>query len=174
MEQLTALDVVTLVLAITGTVTGVAALGWSVAIHRLTGPRIKVTLRAGWRSSSGSATVPIGSFLTIAQPQLFPDAVIAVVVNNSGRSPVHITTWWLEVGSARIGGSHEDGPLPYLLGPGEEHAWWIELSQVNDLLTIVHGAGAQVTLTGAVGLGTGGSVLSDTHDPKVVGFRRTA
>lgn len=173
-ERLTALDVITLVLAITGTVTGVAALGWSVATHYLTGPRVKVTLRAGWRSASGSATVPIASFLTISRSELFPEAVIGVVVNNSGRSPVHVTTWYLNVGSARIGGSHEDGPLPYLLGPGEEHTWWVNLNDVKILLRIVSRADKDVALAGTVGLGTGGSVQSNSYDPKVVGFQRAA
>ncbi len=114
--------------------------------------------------------VSIGSFLTISQPELFPEAVIGVVANNSGRSPVHVTTWWLNVGSARIGGSHEGHPLPYLLGPGEEHTWWVSFNDVKNLFKIVSSAGKDVALAGTVSLGTGGSVRSDSHDPKVVGF----
>jgi len=173
-KQPTPLDVVTLIIAVVGALSGVAALAWSVAAHLLTGPRVKVVLRGGWMNGTECVTVPINAFLAITPPEGFPAPVVAVHVYNSGRSPVQITTWAVSVGAATYNNATGPGndTLPCLLGPGEERMWYADRSFLITLVAMLNSGGNDVDLTGMVTLGTGRSVRSRKHDPKAIGFNR--
>lgn len=141
MGQPTALDVATLILAVIGTVTGLGSLGWLVLAHRLTGPRVKVTLRAGYDNPDGEfVTLPIDSFPTLAQPESHPRAIVVVQAKNLGRSPIQIVTWWVEVGDGDakvVAGRDPKNPLPHLLGPGEAYFGSVELTTVQNVLALL-------------------------------------
>lgn len=160
-DAVTALDIVTLVIAVLGAVTGIAALAWSIAAHVLSGPRPKVTLLDGWTNGRGYASVPFRRFSTASKPEGFEMPMVGVQVNNAGRSPVQVTAIVVTNGSARYGeigtatAMHPE--LPTLLGPGEQQTWWLDGVSVLTFLDLTDAT----TVFAQVDLGTGGSARSD-------------
>ena len=84
---MTALEVVTLVTAIVGAVTGTGALVWGVSQYLLTGPRVKVNIKEARLGMGGYVSGP-GSWRT-DDPQFF-EPMLAVEVVNHGRAPTTV------------------------------------------------------------------------------------
>lgn len=159
----TALDIVTLIIAVIGAFTGIGALAWGIAQHQLSGVRTKVDLVGGWLLSGGM--VISGPIRTVSahtdQPQGLP--VVGVRINNVGRLPVSVTQWSVRVGSTRMQSTSFYGnpDLPFRLEVGSEQTWYIEAERVVTAARAVESAFDEGSSLGAsAGLGNGKTVTS--------------
>lgn len=164
------LDLITLVVATIGAVTGVAALGWGIAQHMLSGARVRVSLVGGWFMNGGIAAGPLA---TIQRPnELLGEAVVGVVVRNVGRLPATVTVWGVKAGKLSFHSydyQQFNPTIPHRVEAGEEATWYVPASSV---VATVH-ASTEVLgdgqLTARVVLGTGKEITSKPRlDPALL------
>jgi hypothetical protein len=99
----------TFILAVIGAISGCGALAWNVRTFYLSGPKVSVTLEAGWMGRSGVTVYPIGQTSIHARADEYPGEVRTVTACNTGRQPIAITAWKVTIGKATYtlpGGPH--------------------------------------------------------------------
>jgi hypothetical protein len=169
-DGVSTLDVVTLVVAIIGALTGVASLVWAMVAHLTTGVRAAVELSCGWVTpdsflSFDPATVkqrPFGEGVT-GRP------VFGVTVRNRGRLPLVVTS--LGVGTTAVSLLRFEDPysppLPHELGVSAEATWF---APAHDLVTLLaasqHAKLPTTELQASARLGTGKSIKSRKVDAR--------
>ncbi|GAC1445135.1 MAG: hypothetical protein NVSMB55_24440 [Mycobacteriales bacterium] len=90
----TALDIITLGIAVAGLVVAMIGLTWQVLQHRLTGSVVVVELLAGALGRGGAATGPIDTFdASMFASQGFTTPILAIRGRNRGRLAVDVTGW---------------------------------------------------------------------------------
>ncbi len=163
----TALDIVTLVIAVVGAVTGIGALFWNIAEFRLTGPRVKVRIQAAMLSKPmGTAIVgPVEVWQQTSDPR-FDEQAVGIEVRNVGRFPATVQKYQVNLtGGAAFSymQSLVGPPVPHRLEPGDKETWYIELHAVAAtqaaFMTMKNGNNA--ALRASVELGTGRSIESE-------------
>jgi hypothetical protein len=167
---ISALDIITLVIAMTGAATGIAALGWGIAQHRLTGARVKVSLVGGWFYNGG---IIVGGLDTLQRPnEDLGDAVVGVLVRNVGRLPATVTIWGVRAGETSFHSDeyHYLNPaIPHRLEAGEEATWYVGSGAI---VRQAHAAGkvlGDARLGARVVLGTGDEIRAKkTYPPSVL------
>jgi hypothetical protein len=124
----------TLALAILGATLGVLNTSMAIWQWKRSGPRVTVTLRAGWQvAGNGIASYTADSFDQQPRPQTAIQAVVIVHVTNSGRSPVDVSEWWINVGTGQLGmTSRIDPAVVKMLDP-----MWVT-SNLDDILLLEH------------------------------------
>lgn len=166
-DPVSALDIVTLVVAGIGALTGIAALAWQAATFALSGGRAKVTLKVAWLSPGGGALVgEPGTWHPGRRPaEGFDLECFGVEVVNVGRLPITVTGWGVDIGKAQLGYvlAAWNPPLPHRLDVGEQATWFVEAPSVAaaaSALAEVVGGNPSVRLRANAKLGTGKSVTS--------------
>lgn len=163
---MSAVEVITLVIAIVGVVLAAASLSWQAATFVLSGHRVRVSLRYGAirREPLGRAirtTAPLtvdAAHARMMAEQGFTEPVLVALVRNVGRMAVSIER--VEAGFddgwsfSRLE-DPENAPLPYRLEPGASEAWHVE---AEPLQMVVDADGQPRRARMTVALGTG-SVL---------------
>jgi hypothetical protein len=167
---MTAIQIITLVVALVGAATGIASLVWAIASHQLSGSRVKVRLVGGWMGQAGLVSAPIEGFKRFDQPSAeYPVAVVGVQANNVGRLPVAVTSWGIGIGPARLGfvQAPVNNPLPHVLGVGEEATWFAaEEDVIATAVALRIGPGIEEPrLAGSVQLGTDKSAIAKESYP---------
>ena len=156
---MTALDVLTLVVAILGALTGVAALVWQAVTFALSGGRVKVALKTAWLGPGGAIIGEPGTWKPGQPPAAAYDTeCFGVEVRNVGRLPVSVTGWGVKVGPAELGDVQNvwNKPLPHRLEVGEAVTWFVEARQVMSAADTIR----PPELRAAASLGTGKRVVS--------------
>src|SRR5262245_44789962 len=114
------MEIASLMLGIIGTATGVGALVWEVITWRRSGPVVAVDVTQGLPTYSAD----VG------------DPVTQVTATNSGRAPVTVTSWGLELPDGQTIFVQQPFPgsdiLPYRLEEGASGTWRIETIQVTE------------------------------------------
>jgi hypothetical protein len=126
------METVTFILALIGTLSGCCALAWAIRSFHLSGPRVTVTLEAGWMGASGVIVYPVGGATIHPMQHEYPHEVRTVTACNSGRQPIAVTAWKLTIGEAKYmlpSAPHSPG-LPHLLGIGESASWHVPLTEL--------------------------------------------
>lgn len=112
------MEVTTLVIAIIGAITGVAALAWQVITWRQSGPVVVVT------ATQAFPTYGPG----VGEPH------VNVTASNSGRSPVTVKGWGLRFpdGQTMVFPNPVpwSDPLPNRLEPGADASWYVPTVEV--------------------------------------------
>lgn len=161
-EETSALDIVTLVVAIVGVSLAFLSLGWQAATFYLSGGRVRLELRRGalQRGPGGTirSTAPLKASarqMGLLRDQGFTEEVLVVVVRNRGRLPISIedvsamtSDGW---GFQRLD-DPENPTLPYRLQGGAKEAWHVELRPFQ---MVVDGDGKARRAWMVVELGTG-------------------
>jgi hypothetical protein len=165
--SITNLELVTLVIAIIGALTGVASLAWSIASHLLSGARVTVELEAGWVGPAGMIHGPIESFNPHTPPMDgMREPVICVQVRNKGRLQTSVTGYSVKVGRTNyFVPAHPANPaLPFILGVGESAIWMADHAGV---VAAVHAhrevLGQILEIRGQVDLGDGRTIVSENR-----------
>lgn len=167
-DAVTALDLVTLGIAVSGLVIAVVGLTWQVLQHRLTGSVVRAELLVGAFSRSAVVAGPpksSGRHLQSCREQGFTDAVAVVRGRNIGRTAVDITHW--DVGatdgfSFSLPGYERNPTLPYRLEPGSAVDFYCPLPELMMVLDVKTEIGrTDRRLRAVLSLGTGKPVRSD-------------
>jgi hypothetical protein len=125
------MEIATLAIAVAGVLLGALSLGWQAATFFLSGPRVRVRLRAGLFGPGGVVVgkpeaVLVGDQRKRLEHEGFTEPVLAVTAVNGGRLPTTINSWGIVVGGGvtlREFDAH--GPsLPHRLEPHEEATWY--------------------------------------------------
>jgi hypothetical protein len=160
-----ALEIVTLVVAIVGAVTGVAALVWEAVTFVLSGSRVKVALVHVWLGGGSVAvTVPLSEPIGKQPPS--PHATVetlGVEVRNVGRLAVSVTDWRIKIGPTELislRGVPHNKQLPHRLDVGEENTWFVEVAQIHAAVSAAVGTFGPVEIRARASLGTGKSTTS--------------
>jgi hypothetical protein len=152
-------EVVTLLIAVFGAVTGAASLAWSIASHVLSGGRVAVDLRGGWAGPSNLITAPLARKTIQPDRNFVNEPVLAVQARNTGRLPVSVEGWAVKFGELSLGhvDHYANDPLPRVLNVGESATWIVPLQPLLAAYSaaLETGMGAQETLRGTVSLGSG-------------------
>lgn len=135
------LESATLVLAVVGSITGLASLAWSIHFHRLTGARLKVDAAFGnvrtWRHPKwGSITSATNG------------DTLVVEVRNQGRLAANVVGFDLAYDGPRAGALSIDSTLlglPHRLDVGQAMTW--EVMTVGELERMVSGDSGNVGIT---------------------------
>lgn len=132
MPEVTTLDIVTLVTAIVGAVSGVGALLWGVSQYWLVGPRITVVVAEAW-VGAGILTGP-EAWTRHRNDGQFPVPAVAVEVVNKGRQPTTITSVEVVLSNGLsyrdLDGLGISPPLSYRLDAHEAATWLVEFRAV--------------------------------------------
>jgi hypothetical protein len=113
----TALDLLTLVIAIVGALTGVIALVWQAVTFVLTGGRARVELKMAWLGPGGAIVGEPGSWTLGRSPAPGYDSeCLGVEVSNVGRLPISVTGWAVTVGPGQLGYVQSPWNNPSLTG----------------------------------------------------------
>ena len=129
-----AFDVITLVLAIFGSLVGVAALVWQGVTWSLSGSRVKATLSAGGLGPGGAVIAPVKGPLGFQLPDYAPIPVMAVPARNAGRTAVTVERYMVRLpDGVRLWAPPLRGsdPIPHRLEPGTSGTWYVELELVR-------------------------------------------
>lgn len=161
----TALDTVTLVVAVAGLLIATISLTWQIIQHRLTGSVIRVELLAGAFGRGGVATGPIAGFnMRSLASQGFNDPVFAVRGRNVGRLAVDVTSWDIYTGDGfgfTLPGYGPNPALPYRLEPGSTVTFYCPVADVRALFDGKKAIGeTDSRARGSLTLGTGAIVQS--------------
>lgn len=165
--SVTALDVVTLGIAVTGLVVAVVGLTWQVVQHRLTGSVVRAELLVGAIGPGGTAVGPPKSVdqLPMMREQGLDEAVIAVRGRNVGRLAVDVTHWEVGAGdglSFSLPGYGRNPALQHRLEPGAVVTFYCPMARVKTMLDVKAELGRTDRRVRAVlTLGTGKQVQSD-------------
>jgi hypothetical protein len=122
---------VTLVLAVTGVVLSLLALGWQwYSFVFISGSRVRVQLRSGLRGIGAVVTHPSDATpeqLKMTEAQGFTDPVFAVVVNNTGRGATSVTAVELAFSNGgSLGLTQLEPALPFRLEGEYGQTWYID------------------------------------------------
>lgn len=170
-NQVTALDITTLVIAVVGATTGIASLGWTVASHVLTGARVKVELVVGWVANGSVVTLPWSSHDPSKPPLLtgidFQYSVVGVQVRNIGRLACSVRGWSVSLDNGVALGHVElpmNSALPHRLDAGEERTWFANLAHVVAMIEASRGSNMPPrTVFASSSLGDGRTIKSSKH-----------
>lgn len=158
----TRLDIVTLILAIVGVVTGIIALVWQAVEFRLSGPRVVLEVTEALVLPNGAVFGPGVWTATSTGSDGAPD--IAVTATNKGRAPVTVQGVRLDLpaGNFLITGSRHSSPsLPHRLEASESATWFADLRVVAAVATTAVSLGATNTpVKASAELGDGRRVTS--------------
>jgi len=114
------MEVAGLILGIIGTVTGVGALAWEVITWRRSGPVVTVKVIQALPTYGDHVGDPLTS----------------VTATNSGRAPVTVTSWGLQLPDGQTMFVQQPFPgsdtLPYRLEEGASGSWRVETIQVAE------------------------------------------
>jgi hypothetical protein len=163
----TALDLVTLGIAVSALVVSVVALTWQIVQHYLLGARVSVELLWGEFGQEGIVVGPIGDgSLESIRRQGFPAPVFAVRGRNWGRLAVDITGYWVSIdGGLAVSNPewHLNEDLPYRLRDGSRVTFYCPMGQVISaaLASSEVEQQSQCKLRGTLELGTGKTVHGD-------------
>ncbi len=143
----TALDWLTLAIAVVGAVTGIASLAWQAWVFIRSGPNVVVKVSGG---------------VTSFRPDNSADMIFIVEARNVGRSPCQITGWGLDFPDGRqyvqFRPPPGSTPVPYTIEGGHRATWLVpmaELAEEPELLTE-----DPVRVKGFVHLGNGDRIVS--------------
>lgn len=170
-NEVTALDIATLIIAVIGAFTGITSLVWTVASHVLTGARVKVELVIGWVANGSVITLPWSSHNPSKPPPFsgidlqYP--VVGVQVRNVGRLACSVRGWSVSLDNG-VALSHVElpmnSPLPHRLDAGEEQTWFAQLSPVLAMIEASRGSNMPPrAVFGRATLGDGRAVESSKH-----------
>lgn len=162
-EPTSAIDVVTLVIAIVALVLACASFGWQVLQHILTGPRVRVELLWGGMGADRVVTGPVSGDLDAFKHAGVSTFIFSVKGRNRGRYPMDVTGFAIDVegsGAYCRAGWAPNPPLPHRLEAGSEVAFYIPL---EDIEVFIHGIGDNYRgrLRGRLDLASGSSPCSD-------------
>lgn len=153
-ESLTSFDIVTLVLGIVGTVTGIGALIWNVAAFAMTGPRVFVEVTEG--RTDGFQLI-FGPGLWSAHPNkttlYLPHRVVVVTATNKGRLPLTVAQAGIRYDNNIRYMSNEDAN--FRLEPHTNHTWRLPLEQAS--AAVRASRKSEMSARGVVSLATGKS-----------------
>lgn len=161
----TALDIITLGIAVAGLVVAVIGLTWQVVQHRLTGSVVVVELLAGALGRGGAATGPIGTFdASMFASQGFTTPILAIRGRNRGRLAVDVTGWDVLTGDGfgyTLPGFGPNPQVPHRLEPGAAVTFYCPLADVAALFATKRTVGkTDERVRGSLSLGTGEVVRS--------------
>lgn len=110
-------DLITLVVAIVGAVTGLLSFFWAIISRYLDRPRLQIDLRAGFLTPNGAVTFPLPDATGYTRP---PDSqpLLVVDVQNGGTLPMSISSWVIDIGPTQLADPPDFGyrkPLPHRL-----------------------------------------------------------
>ena len=158
-----ALDIVTLVIAIAGFGLGVASLVWNVVAHVATGVRVDVLLTCGYVGNGGYAHWQPSTSDRPFASGLSGAPVFGVIVHNTGRLPAVVTnvsigTPVMALSQAYVGPSPR---LPHQIEVSADATWFMNFADIAALLDVSSKAKTPTSqLVATVGLGSGKSVRS--------------
>jgi hypothetical protein len=136
MAEITALDLITLGIAVFGALTGLAALLWQIAQHALTGPRIQVALKSAMLGPGGAVVAREDRAWSQAEalaPNGYSTPAYAVSVINRGRFPASVDSIVLTVGGGmgfRPIGELLGSQLPCSIDGGGAETWYVNAQSV--------------------------------------------
>jgi hypothetical protein len=159
---------VTLAIAACGLLLSALSLGWQAATFFLSGARVVVRLREGFRGPGG---VMIGPPMIYTQAGLaalerdgFTEHVLAVEVVNRGRLPATVNSWSIAFGNGVIYRPPLDAAnpaLPYRLEPGASEIWYAAVEPLQQLQPDFADQTEQAARArGRIGLGTRDALMS--------------
>jgi hypothetical protein len=100
------MDTTTLVIAVVGLVLSVASLVWQAASFRLSGPRVKVHLREGFRGPLGVMVAPPSVYTDVGRAALvrqgYTEHVLVIEAVNKGRLAATVNNWSLRFGNRAV------------------------------------------------------------------------
>ena len=153
---MTGIETLNLVLGVLGTASGMLALGWSGAVHVLTGARVTVTCGPGLHGDLGLLTVTAGTMSS--KPNGYPEATIVVVARNRGRTAVTVESVVVGCEEAQMFDGWNGQPLPVRLEGGSSASWYTSADHFLALIGALKKPASSVTAS--VRLGTGRSETS--------------
>jgi hypothetical protein len=138
----TALDIVTLVVAITGVALALGSLAWQAATFILSGSRARVKLRRGaiQRDALGRIVRVAGPLqpsardLALMRSQGFTRDLLIVEVRNVGRLAVSVESATAEAEGGwgfAVLQDPENTALPFRLEPGAKESWHVDLAPLQ-------------------------------------------
>lgn len=187
-------------LAALSAIVGLFGVGAVVFQWRRSGPVVRVELRGGWLVPGGGVCLfDVQAMHLERPPEPHSTPVLAVQATNVGRSAVDVMSWWVMVGSLRLGmnspvdedilqtlGTHLDpsfisdvleknvlnshnAPCPYRLEPHSQRQWLVNTADVARAVRMVDPADAY--LCAEVNLGNGRTATAKQQaDPRLLGF----
>ncbi|HWD37317.1 MAG TPA: hypothetical protein VG944_00585 [Fimbriimonas sp.] len=162
------MQIATLIIAVVGIVLAGLSLGWQAATFTLSGPRVKVNLREGFRGPRGIMIAPPAVYTdngleTLAQ-QGYSEHVLAVEAINRGRLPATIENWSLRFGNGAAYSNPTDGgnlSLPYRLDSHTRANWYAPAANLRELQGIfTDQTESAAILRAEVSLGSGQTAVS--------------
>lgn len=139
------MDIAALVIACFGAIMAVLSLGWQIAAWMMEGRRVRVVLKHG---SMGQNGVAVGMVRRSGKPNDLRNViaegftgreVLGITVTNIGRAPVTVTKYWAVLIRGALSfspiGGQIGSPLPFRLQPGESESWYVDMLDVNALVT---------------------------------------
>lgn len=171
MQEVTSIEIITLVIAVFAAVVSVASLTWQVAEWRLSGHRVKVDLLLGAMGRGGLATGKMGADLRTVMRQGFTDLTVVVRAKNVGRQPVTLTGYDVGFGSGFALSSHAEPmnpDFPFRLETGTSVDFFTPLDHVAAAIDATRGIGrtGQLRMRGRVTLATGKTIHGPWEDDR--------
>ena len=165
----TALDIVTLVIAVLGFLVSGISLTWQVLQHVLSGDRVSVELLWGGFREGAVVVGPIhAGSLDSAVSQGFTELIFAIRGRNKGRQAVDVTGSQVSIDggfSYSLPGWHPNPTTPHRLEPGSSVTFYVPMADVLATIDATREVigGTNGDLRGTLDLGTGKTVHSDWH-----------
>lgn len=156
------MDVVTLVIAVLGLVLSVVSLGWQVAQHFLSGPRVRTELLWGGMAHDRVVTGPNRGSLDAFRHAGVTTAIFAVKGRNHGRLPIDVTGYSVEMdgaGGYSLPGWRPNPSVPHRLDSGSEVAFYVPMEDVEKAIEVFEGR-YQGRLRGRLDLASGDPAFS--------------
>lgn len=128
------MHIVTLVIAVLGLVLALASLGWQVAQHVLSGPRVSVELLWGGMGADRVVAGPVQGNLDSFRYAGVTQPIFSVKGRNRGRLPVDVTGYTVEMegaGGYGLAGWAPNPSLPHRLDSGSEVAFYVPLEDIQ-------------------------------------------
>ncbi len=153
----------TLAIALLGLALSVVNIAWQVRQHALSGARVEVELLWGVMGPGRVASAPVQGSLESFRHVGGDTPVFVVRGANSGRSPVDITDFSVQMeggGGISLAGADHNPSLPHRLEPGSSVSFVVPLDMVESLIT-TFSEGTTARIRGDLGLAVGGQKTSD-------------
>ena len=157
------MSVVTLVIAVLGLVLSVVSIGWQIAQHVLSGPRVGVELLWGGMGSDRVATGPVRGSLDAFRHAGVSEPIYAVKGRNRGRLPIDVTGFTVEMegaGGYSVAGWRPNPTLPHRLDSGSEVAFYVPLTDMTKAIEVL-GERYRGRLRGRLDLASGSAAFSE-------------
>jgi hypothetical protein len=133
-------EVATLVIAVIGVFLAGLSLAWQAATFLLTAPRVKVSLREGFRGPLGIMLGPPSLYTeagrAVMEQQGYIEHVLAIEAINHGRFPATVKDWSVRFGNGAAYGNPADPlnpELPYRLDPFNSAIWYAPVEHLQAL-----------------------------------------